>query len=1742
MSIINNETLVNAFYLAYYGRPADPTGLAFWSQQLANAGGDVGAIAQAFTTSEEATVRFGTSEASARITDIYQQLFDRAPDSEGLAFWTNAIEQGHASMADVAILILQGAQREDATLAALRQQAAESFTAEVAKSGIAYDGYAAIEASRVLVKAVTLRSSAADIDAMVKATAKLADIAHDNPQVIEAIATGTTLVALFDTARGEAEPVNLVQALADVAQAAAGSPSTLDSLLRGGGMGKVLEVMPSAATLHDVVDALAAGGLPAAVEVVYPSAPAPEPAPEPVLAFTFDAGRLTLSGDASHAALVDLDARTVAWGGSQVALPGEAGVAAVSAVDYPGQVTLSGKVGALAAVLAQSTGVDAYRIVDGKDALFTGPAGARTLAPGVEELIKAAGKVTLTDTLSASELALLDTLEGFDAGKLVAQADVVAPEAGALRFVGIDANGADAVTAQRSFSLAVDGAEAGARIAYQVRDAQGAWRDLPSAALSDLAEGSHVFRGVVTDAAGNVSHTGEAAVTVDVSGPAVGTLAFGPNDGTLAIGESVELTVSFSEAVFAGEGAVLNLNNGGSAVYAGGSGTDKLVFKYTPAAGQDGTTGLKLAASNPFGGSIADRAGNLLAANAFDGQPIAGQVAVVTTAPAQSLAFTTITQSGGESASVVGTDAPLATNLDLATVRASLSAALEPGEHVEYSLDGGRSWSREHLSVTGTAVDIGSVDAASGPTLSLRIVDAAGNAGASVSRAIVYDHQAPAAGTLRFVGIDATGADPVTAQRSFALAVDGAEAGARIAYQVRDAQGAWSDLPSAALSGLPEGGHVFRGVVTDAAGNVSHTGEIAVTVDLSGPVVQGMAFGPNDGLLAIGESVELTVSFSEAVTAGQGAALKLNNGGSAVYVSGSGTDKLVFKYSPAAGQNDTIGLKLAASTPFSGGIADRAGNLLAANAFDGQPIDGQVAVDAAAPAQSLGFTTITQSGGESASVAGTSKPLATNQASATVRASLSASLAQGERVEYSLDGGANWSQQGVDVTGTAVSIAGVNATTSPTLSLRVVDAAGNAGASVSRAIVYDIEGPDGGKLAFLDVTESPLDTRVDNVTNMGQMRIAFQHSGAMPAEGERWEFSLDGATWNTPSYEWIPFQNVLRFWTNISQGALDADGNRVTTVSMRLIDAAGNSRVVGSADVVYDSHAAAPTITLDQDTAGPYGSDSDRVTSVGTYTVGGIEQGGRVEYSLTGTDGWSATAPVAVAGPNTVYVRQVDAAGNISANSSLAFTLDTGLPTAPEVSLVSDTGSGATDKVTKSGQVAVAGLETAAGSAWEYKVDGGDWTRGGVVDAQGNATLAVTGDGPHTVLVRQYDAAGNVSGEGTLGFTLDATAAVLSFDQVQGWMGAPNKIDREQADVVFSYTGELGSGGKVEYRIDGGAWTADGKAVVDEVAHKITLKDVNLANADPLVELRVTDLAGNESNVASVTVDGPYAPATLVMNAAPEGLWVTSPVDGDIYVQVSSSYMKKVHTGAQANVPVLLAEQTPTAATGALFVQTASGERIDDSSGRYYYLGNSNGFTTTQPTANTVGASIWGFGGDDTLIGQDTDDFLSGGIGNDILNGNGGNDVLIGGEGVNTITGGKGADRIDVSRGTNTLNFAAGDSSIVNGIDVVDFGTGNTALQKFVFPGPIYEVNGFHGYPSPADGSPAALLAALNHAVGGPWPNVVAAVVDFINHDRYVVVDLDENGIDGNDIVIQLIGTVSSPMYMNDQLVFGSPP
>ncbi|MBF0401952.1 MAG: FG-GAP repeat protein [Magnetococcales bacterium] len=92
----------------------------------------------------------------------------------------------------------------------------------------------------------------------------------------------------------------------------------------------------------------------------------------------------------------------------------------------------------------------------------------------------------------------------------------------------------------------------------------------------------------------------------------------------------------------------------------------------------------------------------------------------------------------------------------------------------------------------------------------------------------------------------------------------------------------------------------------------------------------------------------------------------------------------------------------------------------------------------------------------------------------------------------------------------------------------------------------------------------------------------------------------------------------------------------------------------------------------------------------------------------------------------------------------------------PSLSLAQDTGGSTSDMITSNGQIAVTGLET--GATWQYSLDNGStWTTGS------GTSVTISGEGSHSVIVRQTDLAGNMSANsGTLSFTLDTTAPLFA--------------------------------------------------------------------------------------------------------------------------------------------------------------------------------------------------------------------------------------------------------------------------------------------------------------------------------------------------------------------------------------------
>ena len=121
---------VQSLYVAYYGRPADPEGLTYWAERAEEEG--YGAIIDAFGESEEFTENFGELNNDQLVDSLYQQLFSRGAEPEGLEFYSTMLEQGEKTLAEIAVTILNAARGTDADAAEAKVDIAQHYTDSVA--------------------------------------------------------------------------------------------------------------------------------------------------------------------------------------------------------------------------------------------------------------------------------------------------------------------------------------------------------------------------------------------------------------------------------------------------------------------------------------------------------------------------------------------------------------------------------------------------------------------------------------------------------------------------------------------------------------------------------------------------------------------------------------------------------------------------------------------------------------------------------------------------------------------------------------------------------------------------------------------------------------------------------------------------------------------------------------------------------------------------------------------------------------------------------------------------------------------------------------------------------------------------------------------------------------------------------------------------------------------------------------------------------------------------------------------------------------------------------------------------------------------------------------------------------------------------------------------------------------------------------------------------------------------------
>ncbi|MCZ6828892.1 MAG: DUF4214 domain-containing protein [Gammaproteobacteria bacterium] len=167
------ESDVEAMYVAYYGRPGDPGGVAFWAEQLEQSAGDFSAIIDSFGNSDEYNQRFSGLSDEALVDNIYQQLFGRGADADGLDFYLGKLQSGELTLASIALDITNGVQNLDALIVANKLTVAHAFTEHVQDNDASY-GADEIDAARALLDGVD--ETEASIAAAVAQLATLFDL------------------------------------------------------------------------------------------------------------------------------------------------------------------------------------------------------------------------------------------------------------------------------------------------------------------------------------------------------------------------------------------------------------------------------------------------------------------------------------------------------------------------------------------------------------------------------------------------------------------------------------------------------------------------------------------------------------------------------------------------------------------------------------------------------------------------------------------------------------------------------------------------------------------------------------------------------------------------------------------------------------------------------------------------------------------------------------------------------------------------------------------------------------------------------------------------------------------------------------------------------------------------------------------------------------------------------------------------------------------------------------------------------------------------------------------------------------------------------------------------------------------------------------------------------------------------------------------------------------------------------
>ncbi|WP_458861207.1 Ig-like domain-containing protein [Enterobacter hormaechei] len=782
--------------------------------------------------------------------------------------------------------------------------------------------------------------------------------------------------------------------------------------------------------------------------------------------------------------------------------------------------------------------------------------------------------------------------------------------------------------------------------------ANGSWSVfVPGRDFLGLSDGDYTITATVSDKAGNPgSATHDVTLNGDV--PTIAINTFAQDDIVNAAEHGTPLVISGTTDAPTGQTVTITLNGKTYTATVQNDGT----WSYT--VGSADVTALADGGSYVINAQVSNAIGNSASDN--------HTVTVDLTAPSMGISIDSLQNDTGLSAN------DFITNDSQMVVNGSLTAQLGNNEKAQISLDGGTTWI--DLTVTGTTWRY-----TDGRTLTdgtyqyqVRVIDNAGNVGATDSQDVVIDLTKPAAATITVDSVSQdTGlsdSDFITSDNQISLkGTLGAALGSGDHAQISlDGGATWTDVSVSGLSWtyvdgrtLADGDYNYQLRVIDDAGNISATTSQVVTIDTVAPdaskTIAIDSISDDTGLSSsdfITNDTSLTLHGSLGATLADGEYAQISIDGGVTWQNVIVTGNSWYYVDGRTLGNQTYDYYVR--------VVDAAGNV-------GASAHQQVTVDTVAPDAAITVTVdnITVDTGFD------NNDFLTSSTSYTLNGTLGAELGAGEYVQVSMDGGTTWVYATVSGTRWSYNDTRTLADGDYRYQVRVVDQAGNVGATTTQGVTVDTQAPQYG-ITIDSISEDTGQSGSDFITMDTSLTINGSLGSAL-ASDERVQISLDGG--NT----WIETTVTNQRWSYTDTRDL-ADGDY--TYQVRIIDQAGNVGSTSSQVVTVDTTPPDTVGTVvsytdgEGERTGTYGASvaTDDTSPLINGTLNRAPEDGEIvqlyrdgillgQVTMNGSASWSYQDNGLLDGNHTYILRVTDKAGNYTESDGFVLNVDTSIPT-----------------------------------------------------------------------------------------------------------------------------------------------------------------------------------------------------------------------------------------------------------------------------------------------------------------------------------------------------------------------------------------------------------------------------------------------------------------------------------------------